>query len=62
MIVELIAPFVGVVFLFRNSRYIKFKDGLLPPDKEGRISNIFLNWGVAFAITVFVGVFILSLI
>ncbi len=62
VIAEIIGPFAGIFLLFKNARNIRFRGGLLPPDKEGRISNILCNWGVAIAITVFAGMFILSLL
>lgn len=52
----------GLVFLLRERRKIRLQEGLLPPAKEGRVANVFCNVGVAAAITVFLGLFLISLI
>lgn len=52
----------GVFILFSNLKKVKFREGLLPPDKEHRIANIFCNGGVALAITAFAVIFVVSLI
>ena len=58
-----ILSIVGVIVLMRSvGKQRKFREGLLPPPKEGRIANIFCNTGVAVAIAGFVGIFILSLL
>lgn len=53
---------VGVILLVRGRRRIHLTSGLLPPPKEGRVANVFCNVGVAAALTVFAGIFILSLL
>lgn len=52
----------GVIFLIRGKRKIHFSAGLLPPPREGRVANVFCNIGVVTAITVFSGIFLLSLL
>ncbi len=52
----------GVFVLFRYMRKLRFREGLLPPDKESRVANIFCNAGVATAIAGFAVIFILSLL
>ncbi|MBQ9782953.1 MAG: CPBP family intramembrane metalloprotease [Clostridia bacterium] len=53
---------LGVILLIRGRRRIHLAPGLLPPPKEGRVANVFCNIGVAAALTVFAGIFILSLL
>ena len=53
---------IGVFVLFSHLKKIKLQSGLLPPDKEHRIANIFCNGGVALAITAFTVLFVVSLI
>lgn len=53
---------VGTFILFKHMRRVKLRAGLLPPDKEHRIANIFCNGGVALAITAFAVIFVVSLI
>ena len=57
-----VASIVGIITLMINLKKVKFKAGVLPPPKKGRIANIFLNAGVAAAVTAFAGTFILSLL
>ncbi len=51
----------GLVILIKNMRRIRLEKGLLPPPKQGKVANIFCNFGVAAAITGFVAIFLLSL-
>ena len=57
----LVGAVLGVVFLIKDRRKIRFVEGLLPPPKEHRVSTVFCNAGIAAAIAVFAGVFLLSL-
>lgn len=52
----------GAVLFFRTRKQISLDTGLLPPPKKGRVGNVFLNVGVASAITAFAGLFLLSLL
>lgn len=52
----------GVFVLIRSIRKVKFREGLLPPQKENRIANVFCNAGVATAIAGFAVIFIVSLL
>lgn len=52
----------GVIVLMRFLRKLKFREGLLPPAKEGRVANLFCNAGVATAIAGFAVIFVLSLL
>lgn len=52
----------GLVFLLREKKNIRLQEGLLPPMREGKIANVFCNVGVAAALTVFVAVFLWSLV
>jgi len=52
----------GTVLLLRARKQISLDGGLLPPPRKGRVGNIFLNVGVACALTVFAGLFLLSLL
>ncbi len=52
----------GYVFFFKGRKQIRLEPGLLPPPRKGRIANIFCNVGVAAALTVFVAIFLLSLL
>lgn len=52
----------GVFVLFRGLKNVKFREGLLPPDKESRIANVFCNAGVATAIAGFALIFVISLV
>ena len=56
------AAIFGAVFLVKGRKKIHFLEGLLPPPKENRVSTVFCNVGIAAAITVFVGIFLLSLV
>ena len=60
--VFLVAAVFGVVFLVKGRKRIHFLEGLLPPPKEHRVSTVFCSAGIAAAIAVFAGVFLLSLI
>ena len=51
-----------VLVLFRGLKNVKFREGLLPPDKESRIANVFCNAGVATAIAGFALIFVISLV
>ena len=52
----------GVFIFFRHLKNVKFRAGLLPPEKKHRIANIFCNGGVALAITAFAVIFVVSLL
>lgn len=52
----------GTILLFRARKRHSLDTGLLPPPKKGRVGNIFLNAGVACALTAFAGLFLLSLL
>ncbi len=52
----------GVFVLMRSLKKVKFREGLLPPDKESRIANVFCNAGVALAIAGFAVIFVVSLL
>ena len=56
------AAIIGAVLLLRARKRYSLDAGLLPPPKKGRVGNIFLNVGVAAALTVFAGLFLLSLL
>ena len=53
---------VGIIFLIKDRKRIRFQKGLLPPPTEGRVANVFCNVGVAAALTVFTAIFVLSLV
>lgn len=53
---------IGVFVFTRALRKIKFRSGLLPPPKKGRLANVFCNTGVALSIAAFAVIFILSLL
>ena len=56
------AGLIGLgLLLFRRKR-IRFEKGTLPPPQTGRVANVFLNVGVASALTVFTVIFLLSLL
>lgn len=57
-----VAAICGAVFLFRRWKKVRLEKGLLPPPREGRVANVFCNVGVAAALTVFTGIFVLSLL
>lgn len=57
-----VAAIAGAIMLFRAKRKYSLDAGLLPPPRKGRVGNIFLNTGVATALTVFAGLFLLSLL
>ena len=60
--VFLVAAVFGVVFLVKGRKRIHFLEGLLPPPKESRVSTVFCSAGIAAAIAVFAGIFLLSLL
>lgn len=53
---------VGFVLLVRGRRRIILAEGLLPPPKQGRVANVFLNTGTAAALGVFALMFLLSVL
>ena len=55
-------PIVGVFVFFNNVKKVKLQSGLLPPDKEHKIANLFCNGGVAMAIAAFAVIFVASFI
>lgn len=57
-----VSAICGAVFLIRRRNKLRLEKGLLPPPREGRVANVFCNVGVAAALTVFTGIFILSLL
>lgn len=62
--VQMISALVGTILfiVFLSTKKLSFEEGILPPPKEARISPIFLNFGVAFAIAFFAFELILSLL
>lgn len=56
------AGIAGTVLLFRARKQHRLDAGLLPPPRQGRVGNVFLNTGVACALTVFAGLFLISLL
>ncbi len=52
----------GLVYFFRSGKRIRFQTGLLPVPRSCRISAVLLNAGTAAALTVFAGIFLLSLL
>lgn len=52
---------LGIVFLVKDRKKIRFREGLLPPPQEHRVSTVFCSVGIAAAIAVFAGIFVLSL-
>ena len=61
-VLMMVALVCGLVFLFRRWKRVRLEKGLLPPPREGRVANVFCNVGVAVALTVFTGIFVLSLL
>ena len=57
-----VAAVCGLIFLIRQRKKIRLEKGLLSPPREGRVANVFCNVGVAAALTVFTGIFVLSLL
>ena len=51
----------GLVFLLVGYKRIRLTKGLLPPPEQGWVANVFLNGGVAAALTCFAVIFVLSL-
>ncbi len=56
------AMIVGAVLLFKARKKYSLDTGILPPPKEHKVANIFLNTGVAAALAAFTFVFIASLL
>lgn len=56
------AAITGTVLLIRARKRYSLDAGLLPPPRKGRVGNVFLNAGVACALTAFAGLFLLSLL
>lgn len=52
----------GVVLIVKNAKKLRLQPGLLPPPREGRVADVFLNGGVAAALAVFALTFVLSLL
>ncbi|MBQ8849586.1 MAG: CPBP family intramembrane metalloprotease [Clostridia bacterium] len=52
----------GVFVLMRSIKKVRFREGLLPPERENKIANIFCNAGVAVAIAGFAVIFVVSLL
>ena len=52
----------GLVYFWKKGRKTRFQQGLLPVPRECRVSAVLLNVGTAAALTVFAGVFLLSLL
>lgn len=61
-IIFTLASMIGIFVFFNNVKKVKLQAGLLPPDKEHRIANIFCNGGVAMAIAAFAVIFVESFI
>lgn len=57
-----VGAFIGLVLIFRHRRRIVLSEGLLPPPKQGRVANVFMNTGTAAALGAFAVVFLLSLL
>lgn len=57
-----VAAIVGAVLLFKARKKYSLDAGILPPPKEHKTANIFLNTGVAAALAAFAFVFITSLL
>ena len=51
----------GMIFFIIGYKKIRLTRGLLPPPEKGRVANVFLNGGVAAALTAFAVIFVLSL-
>lgn len=58
----MVVSICGLVFILRERKKIRLQEGLLPPMREGRVANVFCNGGVAAALTVFLLLFLLSMI
>ena len=61
-IVMIVLSICGIAFLLTGIKKLRFRQGLLPPPTEGKVSNVFCNVGAAAALTAFAGVFVLSLL
>ena len=60
--IVLAATVGGFVYFWRRGRKIRFQSGLLPVPRSCRVSAVFLNVGTAVALTLFAGIFLLSLL
>ncbi len=60
--VMIVAIVGGLVYFWRKGRKVRFQQGLLPVPRECRVSAVLLNVGTAAALTVFTGIFLLSLL
>lgn len=56
-----ICAIIGFVVLMKNLNKVRFREGLLPPAKEGKVANIFFNGGVFTAIAFCAVMFVISL-
>jgi hypothetical protein len=52
----------GIVYFVKEGRRLRLRQGLLPVPRECRVSAVLLNVGTAAALTVFAGIFLLSLL
>ncbi len=52
----------GIVLIVKHAKKLRLQPGLLPPPREGRVANVFMNGGVAAALAVFALTFVLSLL
>lgn len=52
----------GFVYFWRKGRRVRFQSGLLPVPRSCRVSAVFFNIGTAAALTLFAGIFLLSLL
>ena len=57
-----VGAFIGIVLIFRHRKRVVLSEGLLPPPKEGRVANVFMNAGTAAALGAFAVIFLLSLL
>ena len=56
------AAIVGTVLLIKSRKKHTLDSGILPPPKDGKVANVFMNTGVAAALAAFTLVFITSLL
>lgn len=56
------AVIIGTVLLIKARKKYSLDSGILPPPKEHKVDNIFLNTGVAASLAAFAFVFIISLL
>ncbi len=61
-VLMLVGSVVGIVLIVKHAKKLRLQSGLLPPPREGRVANVFLNGGVAAALAVFSLTFVLSLL